>query len=120
MMMILRNSSRIVSSRRITPLATKILTTTTTTTTKTTNHFFSSSAPENNNNSNIDRDVDTPPAPVDVIQGPSLLRTPAARPHPSLLFLPGLRSLRKSKLNIFWFVSLFVVKKVSEDCALHK
>jgi len=29
----------------------------------------------------------------DVIQGPSLLRTPHARPHPSLLFLPGLRSL---------------------------
>lgn len=29
----------------------------------------------------------------DVIQGPSLLRTPHARPNPSLLFLPGLRSL---------------------------
>ena len=114
-MMIVRNSSRIISSRRITPLATKILTTT-----KTTNHFFSSSAPENNNNSNIDRDVDTPPAPVDVIQGPSLLRTPAARPHPSLLFLPGLRSLRKSKLNIFCFVSLFVVKNESENCVSHK
>ena len=120
MMMILRNSSRIISSRRITPLATKILTTTKTTTTKTTNHFFSSSAPENNNNSNIDRDVDTPPAPVDVIQGPSLLRTPAARPHPSLLFLPGLRSLRKSKLNIFCFVSLFVVKKESGNSVVHK
>jgi Aspartyl/Asparaginyl beta-hydroxylase len=33
------------------------------------------------------------PPPCDVIQGPSLLRTPVARPHPSLLFLPGLRSL---------------------------
>lgn len=29
----------------------------------------------------------------DVVQGPSLLRTPGIRPHPSLLFLPGLRSL---------------------------
>ena len=29
----------------------------------------------------------------DVIQGPSLLRTPYARPNPSLLILPGLRSL---------------------------
>jgi hypothetical protein len=29
----------------------------------------------------------------DVIQGPSLLRTPVARPNPSLVFLPGLRSL---------------------------
>jgi hypothetical protein len=33
------------------------------------------------------------PPLCDVIQGPSLLRTPVARPHPSLLFLPGLRSL---------------------------
>jgi hypothetical protein len=37
------------------------------------------------------------PAPVphncDVIQGPSLLRTSLHRPQPSLLFLPGLRSL---------------------------
>jgi hypothetical protein len=29
----------------------------------------------------------------DVVQGPSLLRTPVARPSPSLLFVPGLRSL---------------------------
>eukprot|EP00934_Nitzschia_sp_Nitz4_P005019 Nitzschia sp. Nitz4//scaffold262_size27079//2271//3104//NITZ4_008217-RA/size27079-processed-gene-0.1-mRNA-1//1//CDS//3329544742//5009//frame0 len=29
----------------------------------------------------------------DVIQGPSLLRTPVPRPNPSLLYLPGLRSL---------------------------
>ena len=34
-----------------------------------------------------------PPPSCDVIQGPSLLRTPVSRPHPSLLFLPGLRSL---------------------------
>jgi hypothetical protein len=33
------------------------------------------------------------PAPCDVVQGPSLLRTPLSRPQPSLLFLPGLRSL---------------------------
>ena len=32
-------------------------------------------------------------ATCDVIQGPSLLRTPVARPAPSLLYLPGLRSL---------------------------
>ena len=29
----------------------------------------------------------------DVVQGPSLLRTPVHRPSPSLLFLPGLRSI---------------------------
>lgn len=29
----------------------------------------------------------------DVVQGPNLLRTPASRPSPSLMFLPGLRSL---------------------------
>lgn len=29
----------------------------------------------------------------DVVQGPNLLRTPAPRPHPTLMFLPGLRSL---------------------------
>jgi hypothetical protein len=33
------------------------------------------------------------PSLCDVIQGPSLLRTQVARPHPSLLFLPGLRSI---------------------------
>jgi hypothetical protein len=35
------------------------------------------------------------PAPehCDIIKGPSLLRTTVARPRPSLLFLPGLRSL---------------------------
>ena len=33
------------------------------------------------------------PALCDVVQGPSLLRTPAPRPHPTLMFLPGLRSL---------------------------
>lgn len=35
----------------------------------------------------------TEPPPCDVVQGPSLLRTPVTRPSPSLLFLPGLRSL---------------------------
>jgi len=34
-----------------------------------------------------------PPTYCDVVQGPSLLRTPVARPSPTLLFLPGLRSL---------------------------
>ena len=34
-----------------------------------------------------------PPPTCDVVQGPNLLRTPAARPSPSLMFLPGLRSL---------------------------
>lgn len=42
-------------------------------------------------------DDDAPPPPplhnCDVVQGPSLLRTGTARPHPSLLYLPGLRSL---------------------------
>lgn len=33
------------------------------------------------------------PIPCDVVQGPSLLRTAVHRPRPSLLFLPGLRSL---------------------------
>jgi Aspartyl/Asparaginyl beta-hydroxylase len=44
-------------------------------------HF--SSEPSSNDSSGM----------CDVIQGPSLLRTPYARPNPSLLILPGLRSL---------------------------
>lgn len=42
---------------------------------------------------NNDTTTDKPPVLCDVIQGPSLLRTPTARPNPSLLYLPGLRSL---------------------------
>jgi hypothetical protein len=38
-------------------------------------------------------DADAKPPLCDVVQGPSLLRTPAPRPHPTLMFLPGLRSL---------------------------
>jgi hypothetical protein len=34
-----------------------------------------------------------PPPLCDVVQGPNLLRTPVARPNPSLMLLPGLRSL---------------------------
>ena len=33
------------------------------------------------------------PIPCDIVRGPSLLRTAIHRPRPSLLFLPGLRSL---------------------------
>ena len=36
---------------------------------------------------------DQSPKTCDVVQGPSLLRTPVHRPSPSLLFLPGLRSI---------------------------
>lgn len=36
---------------------------------------------------------DAPPTNCDIVKGPSLLRTTAHRPRPSLLFLPGLRSL---------------------------
>jgi len=89
-MMFLHSSRRITSRvSRGKSLATKLLIAKTTTTT-TTNQFFSSSAENildgsNNNGDDI--------AHCDVVQGPSLLRTPAIRPHPSLLFLPGLRSL---------------------------
>ncbi|VEU44851.1 unnamed protein product [Pseudo-nitzschia multistriata] len=34
-----------------------------------------------------------PPPNCDVVQGPSLLRTPAPRPHPTLMIMPGMRSL---------------------------
>ncbi|KAG7346155.1 beta-hydroxylase [Nitzschia inconspicua] len=39
------------------------------------------------------RNSDSSSPICDVVQGPSLLRTPVARPHPSLLYLPGLRSM---------------------------
>jgi len=39
------------------------------------------------------QDSKAEPTLCDVVQGPSLLRTPAPRPHPTLMFLPGLRSL---------------------------
>ena len=44
-------------------------------------------------NAETDTDTDTKPPLCDVVQGPSLLRTPAPRPHPTLMLLPGLRSL---------------------------
>lgn len=51
----------------------------------------SSDGKKDNESKNIDPDA--PPPACDVVQGPSLLRTPAPRPHPTLMFLPGLRSL---------------------------
>ena len=42
---------------------------------------------------NSERKGDAKQPLCDVVQGPSLLRTPAPRPHPTLMFLPGLRSL---------------------------
>jgi len=88
--MLLHISNRIISRViRGKTLATKLLTATTMSTT-TTNQFFSSSAEKIIDGSNTNGDDI---AHCDVVQGPSLLRTPAVRPHPSLLFLPGLRSL---------------------------
>eukprot|EP00537_Pseudo-nitzschia_pungens_P006126 CAMPEP_0172367326 /NCGR_PEP_ID=MMETSP1060-20121228/20731_1 /TAXON_ID=37318 /ORGANISM="Pseudo-nitzschia pungens, Strain cf. cingulata" /LENGTH=335 /DNA_ID=CAMNT_0013091537 /DNA_START=195 /DNA_END=1202 /DNA_ORIENTATION=+ len=55
--------------------------------------------PESNGNSNSNsnskstNESSDPPPNCDVVQGPSLLRTPAPRPHPTLMLLPGLRSL---------------------------
>ena len=48
------------------------------------------------------------PSNCDIIKGPSLLRTIVHRPRPSLLFLPGLRSLPFWTVRVmFVFVALF-------------
>jgi len=49
-----------------------------------------------------------PPTLCDVVQGPSLLRTPVPRPHPTLMLLPGLRSLP------FWTSAAGAVSSTSD------
>lgn len=57
----------------------------------TTTARFSSS--NNNPSSSPSGGGDPPPITANVVQGPSLLQTSVARSSPSLMFLPGLRSL---------------------------